>query len=117
LHLVDRRNDRIVSGGENVYPGEVEGVLRAHRAVAEAAVVGVPHELWGEAVSALVVLAPGAPVPTAEELIAHCRRHLSGYKVPKQVRFADALPRSATGKLLRREVRDRWAEDHAGACA
>jgi long-chain acyl-CoA synthetase len=93
LHLVDRRNDKIVTGGENVFPSEVEDVILAHPAVAEAAVVGV-----------------SGGVTSAEDIIAHCRRSLAGYKVPKQVRFeARPLPRTATGKLLRREIRAAWA--------
>jgi acyl-CoA synthetase (AMP-forming)/AMP-acid ligase II len=116
LYLVDRRNDKIVTGGENVYPSEVEHVLLEHPAVHEAAVVGVPDDRWGEAVSAVVVLRGGANA-TAADLSAHCRERLAGYKVPKAIRFADAVPRTATGKLLRRELREQWARDTAGSKA
>jgi long-chain acyl-CoA synthetase len=110
LYLVDRRNDKIVTGGENVFPSEVEQVLVQHPGVAEAAVVGVPHPLWGEAVAAVVVARDGnAPDPDA--LLAHCRASLAGYKVPKLLRVsAEPLPRTATGKLLRRELRRTWED-------
>lgn len=108
LRLVDRRNDKIVTGGENVYPSEVEAVLLDHPAVAEVAVVGVPDERWGEAVCAMVVPAD-AGTPDAAALVAHCRDRLAGYKVPKTIRFGAELPRSATGKLLRRRLRDDWS--------
>ncbi|MCW2991795.1 MAG: putative fatty-acid--CoA ligase [Solirubrobacterales bacterium] len=104
LYLVDRRGDKIVTGGENVYPSEVENVLAEHPAIAEAAIVGLPHDRWGEAVTAVVVTRPGHEVG-AEDLVAFCREQLAGYKTPKDVRFADALPRTATGKLRRGELR------------
>jgi acyl-CoA synthetase (AMP-forming)/AMP-acid ligase II len=109
LHLVDRRNDKIVTGGENVYPSEVEHRLLEHPDVLEAAVVGVPDVRWGEAVSAAVVLRAGSSADAAA-LTAHCRGALTGYKTPKAIRVVEALPRTATGKLLRREVRVRWSE-------
>lgn len=109
LFLVDRRDDKIVTGGENVYPSEVEHVLLAHDDIDEAAVVGVPHPVWGEAISAVVVVRPGASLEP-DAVIAHCRARLAGYKTPKQVRFAERLPRTATGKLLRREIRRTWPE-------
>ena len=109
LYLVDRTSDMIVSGGYNVYPREVEDVLAAHPSVREVVVVGLPHELWGEAVTAFVVLREDRPV-TAAELIAFARVNLAAYKSPKEVRFIDAIPRSAVGKLLRRAVREPfWA--------
>lgn len=107
LYLVDRKNDKIVTGGENVYPTEVENVLLTHPAVGDVAVVGLHDETWGEAVSAAVVLEPGTH-PEPEELIAHCRERLAGYKVPKRLRFVDALPKTPTGKLLRRQIRTAW---------
>ncbi|MFL5843480.1 MAG: class I adenylate-forming enzyme family protein [Solirubrobacteraceae bacterium] len=108
LYLVDRRNDKIVTGGENVYPSEIEHVITAHPGVREAAVIGIPHRTWGEAVSAVVVLDDGAAV-TAQEIVERCRAALSGYKVPKDVRFSAAeLPRTPTGKVLRRELRRTW---------
>ena len=109
LFLLDRRGDKIVSGGENVYPSEVEHILLEHPAVADAAVVGVPHARWGEAVCAVVVPTPGA-VLDESELIEICRVRLAGYKVPKYLRSAEELPRNAAGKLLRREVRREAAE-------
>ena len=108
LYLVDRRGDKIVTGGENVYPSEVENVLIEHPAVAEAAIIGLPHERWGEQVTAVVVARPGATID-ADALIAFSRSQLAGFKTPKQVRFIDALPRTATGKLRRGELRARWA--------
>jgi acyl-CoA synthetase (AMP-forming)/AMP-acid ligase II len=108
LYLVDRRNDKIVTGGENVFPSEVEHVLAQHPDVAEAAVVGVPHPVWGEAVAAVVVGRDGN-APDRDVLLAHCRATLAGYKVPKLLRVdAEPLPRTATGKLLRRELRRTW---------
>ncbi len=108
LYLVDRRNDKIVTGGENVYPSEVEHVLGAHPEVLEAAVIGVPDEHWGEAVVAVVVVRDRAAI-SEDALREHCRASLAGYKVPKAIRFADEVPRTATGKLLRRELRAAWA--------
>jgi long-chain acyl-CoA synthetase len=107
LFLADRIKDMIVTGGENVYPIEVEEVLAQHPAVAEVAVIGVPDERWGEAVKALVVAAPGAAVD-AHELIAFARARLAGYKLPRSVDLVDSLPRTASGKVLKRELRDRY---------
>ena len=107
LYVVDRRDDLIVTGGENVYPAEVEGVLREHPAVADAAVIAVPDPAWGQAVGAAVVLRPAASV-SLEELQVFCEGRLAGYKRPRRVWFVSALPRSAGGKLLRRELRV-WA--------
>ena len=104
VYIVDRKNDMIISGGENVYPREVEEVLLAQPAVAEAAVVGQPHAYWGEAVTAYVVVRPGATT-TRDDLIAACRGALSPYKVPKELHFMPALPRNSMGKILRRELR------------
>jgi fatty-acyl-CoA synthase len=104
LHVVDRAKDMIISGGENVYPAEVERVLAEHPAVAEAAVVGVAHPRWVETPVAVVVLADGAAA-TEAELVEHCRARLAGYKKPSAVLFAAALPRNAAGKVLKRELR------------
>jgi acyl-CoA synthetase (AMP-forming)/AMP-acid ligase II len=104
VYLVDRKNDMVISGGENIYPREVEEVLLGHPAVAECGVTGAPHPYWGEAVTAFVVLRPGMQV-AAEELGALCRDRLSRYKVPKEIRFVAALPRNSMGKVLRRELR------------
>jgi long-chain acyl-CoA synthetase len=104
LFLHDRVKDMIVSGGENIYPAEVENVLAKHPDVADVAVVGVPDERWGEAVKAVVVKREGSDV-TDKDLITFTREHLAGYKLPKSVDFADELPRNPSGKLLKREIR------------
>ncbi|MFC1415095.1 long-chain-fatty-acid--CoA ligase [Streptacidiphilus cavernicola] len=104
LFLVDRVKDLVIRGGYNVYPREVEEVLYTHPAVAEAAVVGRPDERLGEEVVAVVALRPGAGA-TAEELVGYCRERLAGYKYPREVRFLPELPKNATGKLLKRELR------------
>ena len=102
--IVDRKKDMILRGGFNVYPREVEEVLYAHAAVAEAAVVGVPHESHGEEVKAYVALRPGARA-SAEELISWCRERLAAYKYPRTVELREALPKGPTGKILKRELR------------
>jgi long-chain acyl-CoA synthetase len=107
LFLTDRIKDMIVSGGENVYPIEVEEAVAQHPDVAEAAVIGVPDERWGEAVKALVIVRDGA-APTAEELIAFARERLAGYKLPRSVEFVDDLPRTPSGKVLKRDLRERY---------
>ncbi len=104
LYIYDRVKDMIVSGGENIYPAEVESALFGHPDVADVAVIGVPDERWGEAVKAVVVKKPGAGV-TAGELIAWARERIAGYKLPKSVDFIEALPRNPTGKILKRELR------------
>ncbi|OLT27327.1 hypothetical protein BJF79_01635 [Actinomadura sp. CNU-125] len=104
LWLTARIKDMIVSGGENVYPAEVENVLAEHPRILEAAVVGEPHDRWGESVLAVVVPRPGAE-PVADEVIAFCRERLAHYKCPLRVLVVDALPRNASGKVLRRELR------------
>ena len=110
LVLTDRRKDVIITGGENVSSIEVEDCLFAHPAVSEVAVIGVPHERWGETPKALVVPAGGAEV-TEAELIAHCREHLAHYKCPTSVEFRDALSRTATGKLQKYKLRaPYWAD-------
>lgn len=108
LYLHDRLKDMIVSGGENVYPAEVENVLHGHGAVADVAVIGVPHDLWGETVKAVVVVEPGVetdPQALATELIAFTRQRLAHYKCPTSVDVVDALPRNPSGKVLKRELR------------
>ena len=109
IYLVDRKGDMIISGGENVHPTETENTLQEHPAVREVAVVGVPDEKWGEAVKAVVAVEPGREV-TAEELIAFCKERIAGYKCPRSVDFVDELPKSTVGKILRREVRNRYSE-------
>jgi len=104
LYIVDRLKDMIVSGGENVYSAEVENVLARHPDVAQCAVIGVPHEQWGEAVHAVVVRRVGSDVDE-EQLREYCREFIAGYKCPKSVEFRDELPLSAAGKVLKRELR------------
>lgn len=104
LYIHDRVKDMIVSGGENIYPAEVENVLMGHPAVADCAVIGVPDDRWGETPKALVVRADGAAVD-AEELIAFCRDKLARYKCPTTVEFIEAVPRNPTGKILKKDLR------------
>jgi long-chain acyl-CoA synthetase len=103
LYLHDRMKDMIVSGGENIYPAEVENVLLFNADVADAAVIGVPDDKWGETVKAIVVLAPGATLD-ADAIIAHCRHNLAHFKCPTSVESIDVLPRNPSGKILKREL-------------
>src|SRR5437868_5728486 len=108
FYILDRLKDMIVTGGENVYSGEVEAVIYGHPAVGEAAVFGVPDPQWGELVMACVVLKPGATL-TADDLIAFCRRSLASYKLPRRVEFSETdLPKSSSGKMLKRTLRERF---------
>jgi acyl-CoA synthetase (AMP-forming)/AMP-acid ligase II len=109
LYIHDRVKDMIVSGGENVYPAEVESVLYAHPEVADVAVIGVPDDRWGEAVKAIVVRTPGSVV-TEQDLVDFCQGKVAGYKRPRSVDFVDALPRNPTGKILKRELRAHYWE-------
>ena len=109
LHILDRRHDTIISGGSNIYPREVEDVLTRHPAVREAVVFGVPDSEWGERVVSAVVLHEGRSGLAAETLIAFCRDHLASFKKPKQIEFVAELPKNAYGKVMRRELRDRFA--------
>jgi long-chain acyl-CoA synthetase len=104
LKIVDRKKDMILVSGFNVYPNEVEAVVTAFPGIAECACIGVPDEKTGEAVTLFVIAAPGVDV-NREALIAHCRAAMAAYKVPKYIRFVDALPKSNVGKILRRELR------------
>ncbi|MCD7032613.1 o-succinylbenzoate--CoA ligase [Metabacillus sp. GX 13764] len=109
LYVLDRRSDLIISGGENVYPAEIESVLTSHHSVKEAGVTGVPHEKWGEVPHAFIVLRDSAD---KEELLRYCKKHLASYKVPAFITFAEALPRNASSKLLRRTLKE-WARREA----
>lgn len=100
----------IITGGENVYPAEVEDVLHAHPAVVEAAVIGVPDPRWGEAVKAVVVLREGSRVP-GDELISWCRERLAHFKCPRTVDVMDALPRTASGKVAKPALREPYRAD------
>jgi long-chain acyl-CoA synthetase len=104
LYLHDRMKDMIVSGGENIYPAEVENVLLSHPSVADAAVIGVPDDRWGETVKAIVVLTTGSAFD-ADAIMSHCREHLARYKSPTSVDATDTLPRNPSGKILKRELR------------
>lgn len=110
FYIVDRLKDMFISGGENVYPAEIETVLYRHSAVHQCAVVGMPDPKWGEVGLACVVLKPGKST-TEEELLDHLRQNLAKYKVPKSVRFLEALPISAAGKTLRRELRAKFVDE------
>jgi len=105
FYIVQRKKDMIIVSGFNVYPNEVEDVLFTHHAVLEAAVIGVPDPYRGEAVKAFITLRPGANA-TADEVIEFCRANLAKYKVPSLIEFMPSLPKSAVGKVLRRELRE-----------
>ena len=108
FYILDRLKDMIVTGGENVYSGEVEAVIYTHPAVREVAVFGIPDPKWGELVMADVVLKPGKTL-SADELIAYCRRSLANYKIPRRVEFSDTeLPKSGSGKILKKVLRERF---------
>jgi len=110
FRILDRQKDMIVTGGENVYCGEVEAVILRHPAVREAAAFGIPDPQWGELVAARIVLKQGMSV-TVDELVEHCRQSLANYKVPRRVEFSETdLPKSGSGKVLKRVLRERfWA--------
>ncbi|MEV3926716.1 AMP-binding enzyme [Actinomadura coerulea] len=115
LYMSDRRTDLIISGGVNVYPAEIESVLLQHPAVADVAVIGVPDEDWGQRVVALVEPAEdaGPGDGLAAELLAHCEPRLAKLKHPRRVVFRESLPRTPSGKLSRRRVRDAYLREHA----
>jgi acyl-CoA synthetase (AMP-forming)/AMP-acid ligase II len=105
--ISDRKKDVIISGGENVSSIEVEDVLMSHPDVKEVAVIGIPDDKWGELVTGIVVAEQDV---TAEDLVAHCRKSLAGYKCPKRIDFVDELPRTATGKLQKFKLREPFWE-------
>jgi acyl-CoA synthetase (AMP-forming)/AMP-acid ligase II len=111
-YICDRKNDMIISGGMNVYPAEIEAALEQHPGIFDVAVFGIPSEQWGEQVHATVVLAPGASLSDAD-VIAYARQHLAAYKCPRSVSFMDELPRTGSGKLLKRELRVPYWTGHA----
>jgi acyl-CoA synthetase (AMP-forming)/AMP-acid ligase II len=115
-YIVDRAKDMIVSGGENIYSAEIENVLSTHPAVAAVAVIGVPDPRWGEAVKAIVIPRAGH-IASAEDLIAHCRAKLSGYKVPKSIDFTQSFPLVPSGKVSKKELRARYWEGHGRGVA
>jgi acyl-CoA synthetase (AMP-forming)/AMP-acid ligase II len=109
LYITDRKADMIISGGENVYPAEVENVIYQHSAVFECSVVSAPNDKWGEVVQAVVVLKPGAKA-TEEEIIEHCKKMLAGYKCPKAVAFWDSIPKTIVGKIIKKDIKAKfWA--------
>ena len=112
LYITDRKKDMIISGGANIYPREIEEVLCRHPGVFEAAVIGIPDAHWGEATRALVVAREGVRL-TEAEIVEHCRQHMASYKKPQSVEFLPALPKNAYGKVLKRELRDRFWADRA----
>ena len=114
IYIVDRWKDMYISGGENVYPAEVENVLYQLEQVAEAAIIGVPDDRWGETGKAVLVLKPGQNLDS-DAVIGHCLANLAKFKVPSSVEFIQALPRNATGKVLKRTLRDRYVDEDAPA--
>jgi acyl-CoA synthetase (AMP-forming)/AMP-acid ligase II len=109
IFIVDRKKDMIISGGENIYPREIEEVLYRHPAIAEVAVIGIPDKLWVERVHALIVLKEGARA-TAEEIMEFCKNHLARFKAPKSVEFVNSLPKNPQGKILKKDLRGKyWA--------
>ncbi|MGB1118172.1 MAG: acyl-CoA synthetase [Parvibaculales bacterium] len=114
VYIVDRSKDMYISGGENVYPAEVENVIYQLPQIAEAAVIGVPSERWGETGKAVLVLKPGEALE-ADTVIGHCIKNLAKFKVPGSVEFIEALPRNATGKVLKRNLRDMYVEEGTAA--
>ena len=112
FYILDRAKDMIVTGGENVYSGEVEAVIYTHPAIREAAVFGIPDPKWGELVTACVVVRPGMAF-TADDMVSYCRQRLATYKIPRRVEFLDAeLPKNGSGKILKRLLRDRFWIHH-----
>jgi acyl-CoA synthetase (AMP-forming)/AMP-acid ligase II len=112
VYICDRKKDMIISGGMNIYPAEIEAALEAHPDIYEAAVFGIPSEEWGEAVHTVVVRRPGADLGT-EEVCEFARQHLAGYKVPRSVSFTEELPRTGSGKILKRQLREPWWAGHS----
>ena len=113
LFIMDRSKDMIISGGENIYPREIEEVMIQHPAVREVSVIGVPDPKWGEAIKAIVSLIPGESA-TEKELIDFCKDNLASYKKPKSVNFIDELPKNNYGKILKRELRDAYWQNSRG---
>ena len=108
-YICDRKNDMIISGGMNVYPAEIEATLEQHSGIFDVAVFGIPSGQWGEQVHATVVPAPGASLSEAD-VVAYARQHLAGYKIPRSVSFMPELPRTGSGKILKRELRKPYWE-------
>jgi long-chain acyl-CoA synthetase len=111
IYLVDRKKDTIISGGENIYPSEIEGVIDSHPAVAESTAISVPDDKWGESVKAVVVLKNGKNISEGD-IISFCKDRLAGFKIPKSVDFVKTLPRNPIGKILRKEIREKYWEGY-----
>jgi acyl-CoA synthetase (AMP-forming)/AMP-acid ligase II len=111
IYIMDRKSDMIISGGFNIYPREVEDVIMSHPGVAEAAVIGVPHEMWGEAVKAVVVLKEGENLSEAQ-IIEHCKNNLASYKKPTSVDFIREIPKNLYGKVNRRALKEPFWKGH-----
>jgi acyl-CoA synthetase (AMP-forming)/AMP-acid ligase II len=107
IYIADRKKDMIITGGENVYPKQVEDVLYRHPAVKEAAVIGVPDPYWVERVHALVVLKENVQA-AEEDIISFCKQHIAHYKAPKSVELVESLPKNPQGKILKREIRSKY---------
>jgi acyl-CoA synthetase (AMP-forming)/AMP-acid ligase II len=115
IYIADRKKDMIITGGENVYPKEVENVLYRHPAVREAAVIGVPDAYWVERVHALVVLQENAHA-AEEDIISFCKQHIAHYKVPRTVEFVESLPKNPQGKILKKEIRAKYCTSQVSGC-
>jgi acyl-CoA synthetase (AMP-forming)/AMP-acid ligase II len=113
LYITDRLKDLVISGGENVYTPRVEDVIRSHPAVREVAVIGLPHPKWGETVHAVIALNPSyqPSEQLAGDIVRHCRQFLGGFEIPRSIEFTDQLPKTATGKILKRNLRSRQITD------
>lgn len=116
FYICDRKKDMIISGGMNIYPAEIEAAVEGHPEVADVAVFGIPNDDWGESVHAVVVLHPDASLDEAQ-VVAFAREHLAGYKIPRSVSFAETIPRTGSGKILKRVLREPFWKNHESGIA
>jgi long-chain acyl-CoA synthetase len=116
VFVCDRLKDMVVSGGENIYSAEVETAIARHPAVVQSAVIGIPCQKWGETVHAVIILKPDCSV-SGEDIIAHCRQYIAGYKVPRSIEFRESLPLSSVGKVLKTELRKPFWENQSRGIA
>ena len=114
IYIVDRQKDMYISGGENVYPAEIENVIYQLPQIAEAAIIGVPDKKWGETGMAFISIKDGMEI-SEEEIINHCLKNLAKFKIPNSIKFIEALPRNATGKVLKRTLREETLGENAPA--